>query len=284
MDDEYSCYSRRMIPKIELAIVGYGFVGKAVHAAFPTCKYLIDPILNTDLTDLPTELNYAFVCVPTPSLENGDIDDSIVLSVVRYLLEQTAAIVIIKSTVLPYIVEKLPSFLSHRVCFNPEFLTERHAVEDMLNAETVVIGGESQTVQEQVWQLYEKHSRCNVKSASFVSSAEACWVKYITNTMLAAKVALLNEYYKEVNNTYSWDRIIKVLHKDERLGTSHWLVPGPDNKFGFGGACFPKDLNALLHNAENLDILETVKKSNDRIRKHYELDEREQAQNIQYKN
>ena len=265
-----------------ISIIGYGFVGKAVHAAFPGATCLIDPLLGTSLSDIDKETTYAFICVPTPSNSDGSIDDGIVLETVTYLLQNTSAKIIIKSTILPSTIDKINSFFIGRICINPEFLTERRAVEDMLNAETIVIGGDDRNIREAVWDLYANESRCKALNASFVSLREACWIKYITNTMLAAKVALLNEYYSEIGNRNSWDRIIKVLQKDDRLGTSHWLVPGSDGKFGFGGACFPKDLNALLHKTQNLSILEIVKQSNDKIRKQYELDEREQSQGIKF--
>lgn len=265
-----------------IAIVGYGFVGKAVHAAFPTTTVLVDPILGTSLEDIPESIEYIFVCVPTPSNEDGSIDDSVVVNTVNHCLLHTSATVIVKSSIIPAVVDKFLDFLAHRVCINPEFLTERRAIEDMINADSVLIGGNNAEVREAVWDLYLQHSRCTASHVNFVTLKEACWIKYITNTMLAAKVALLNEYYAEIANPSSWNHIIKTLSLDKRLGNSHWLVPGPDNKFGFGGACFPKDLNAFLHNSENFDILETVRRSNNRIREQYELDSREKAQNISF--
>jgi UDPglucose 6-dehydrogenase len=68
----------------------------------------------------------------------------------------------------------------------------------------------------------------------------------------------------------SYDKVVEYATKDERLGSTHWSVPGPDGKKGFGGSCFPKDLNALIHVAQSLgvdaNVLEAVWKTNLQIR------------------
>ena len=69
-----------------------------------------------------------------------------------------------------------------------------------------------------------------------------------------------------------YDKVIEYATLDERLGKSHWQVPGPDGDFGFGGHCLPKDLNSLLYIADNLDVntnvLDAVIETNDRVRNH----------------
>jgi UDPglucose 6-dehydrogenase len=87
------------------------------------------------------------------------------------------------------------------------------------------------------------------------SSTIAEMVKYMTNTFLATKVSFANEMKMlcdELNIDY--DKVVEYATYDERLGKSHWAVPGPDGKFGFGGSCFPKDINALLDLANKLEI------------------------------
>lgn len=266
---------------MKVAIVGVGFVGNAVARAFANCELLlIDPKLNTKIEDIKQfEPQFTFICVPTPSDDEGRVDTSIVEQCTRYALLNTYSTVIVKSTVPPSFVERF----SNRIVLNPEFLTERNAIEDMISSEYIILGGE-RGLTSRVKYLYSAYSQCWSKKFIRVSASEACWIKYITNTMLAIKVAYLNELHAAVNDPASWTNIVRVLRLDDRLGDSHWMVPGLDGKFGFGGACFPKDSKALLHEAQNLSILDSAIKSNNRIRKQYEPDSREREQNIKYDN
>ena len=80
-------------------------------------------------------------------------------------------------------------------------------------------------------------------------------VKYVTNSFLATKVSFANEMYeicKGLNVDY--DKVVEYACYDERLGKSHWAVPGPDGNFGYGGHCFPKDVQALINVAKDLKI------------------------------
>ena len=80
-------------------------------------------------------------------------------------------------------------------------------------------------------------------------------VKYLTNSFLAVKVSFANEIYNICESLdVDYDKVIEYALYDERLGQSHWAVPGPDGHFGFGGSCFPKDMNALIHLAQTLCI------------------------------
>lgn len=266
---------------MKIAIIGVGFVGSAVARAFSNCQLLlVDPKLNTNIEQIVEfEPQYVFVCTPTPSNPDGSVNTSITEEATRYALLHTYATVIVKSTVPPSFTQKFVD----RIVINPEFLTERNAIHDMLYAEKIILGG-PRTLVNRVKHLYSAYSECVNRKFVKVSAADACWIKYITNSMLAVKVAYLNELYAAVGDTTSWRNIVRVISDDERLGNSHWLVPGPDNKFGFGGACLPKDTKALLHEAQNLDILDTVIKSNNKRREQYELDSREREQNITYDN
>ena len=96
-------------------------------------------------------------------------------------------------------------------------------------------------------------------------------VKYLTNTFLSTKVSFANEIYQicqEVDVDY--DKVVEYATLDERLGKSHWMVPGHDGDFGFGGHCFPKDLSALIKLSEDLNttnnVLKSVRDTNDEVR------------------
>ena len=97
-------------------------------------------------------------------------------------------------------------------------------------------------------------------------------VKYMTNTYLATKVSFANEIYQICEKlNIDYDKVVEYSTLDERLGYSHWSVPGPDEDFGFGGHCFPKDLQALISVADELDldvdVLRSTQHTNDKVRK-----------------
>ena len=84
-------------------------------------------------------------------------------------------------------------------------------------------------------------------------------VKYFTNTFLATKVSFANEMYQICGRLgIDYDTVVEYSTYDERLGKSHWAVPGPDGHYGFGGSCFPKDINALIHLGLELDMTPEV--------------------------
>jgi len=267
---------------MKIAIVGVGFVGNAVAAAFQTNKLLlVDPKLGVDISAVVAfEPNVSFVCTPTPSSEDGQASTKITLDAIQYLLQNTYGLVVVKSTVPPSFAAQFAK--SERVVFNPEFLTERNAVADMIGSSTVILGG-TEYATSLIEEYYRKYSICFAYLYRHVSGEEACWIKYITNTMLAMKVAYLNELYNYFDDKQSWHHVVNALQTDKRLGTSHWLVPGLDGKRGFGGACFPKDSKALLHEAPDLSILKTVIESNNYFRSLYEPETRELEQNIKFK-
>jgi nucleotide sugar dehydrogenase len=242
---------------MKIGIVGQGYVGTAVKTVFEkhyetntydlngkcTCKSMDELIDNSDII---------FVCVPTPMKKDGSCDTSIVEGVVGDLnalaltRQCSNRIIAIKSTIPPGTTNRLNKnheFVS--VIFNPEFLTEANFIEDFRNQSRIIIGGErpSSTKLRQVYSLVFPDATI-VKTGS--KTAEM--VKYMTNTFLATKVSFANEMKiicDKINIDY--DKVVEYSTYDDRLGKSHWAVPGPDGKLGFGGSCFPKDINALVH-------------------------------------
>lgn len=272
--------------KINLAIIGHGFVGKAVDYGFPSnfCdKYIVDPKGGMDITQLPRNMDYIFVCVPTPMGEDGAIDSSIIESVVTYLLANTIGTIIIKSTITPEIVKK---FWDTRVVYNPEFLTEKSANEDFVNPFMHIFGGHPAYTQS-VEQLYKFYSICKPCPTYHMTTIEASFVKYGINNFLASKVLWFNQFYDIVQNeNANYARIINAITTDSRVGKSHTTVPGYDGKRGYGGSCFPKDTFAFVKYAKTLkndfSILEKVIMENNKYRSKYKKDQREMEQNISY--
>jgi UDPglucose 6-dehydrogenase len=273
----------------KVAIVGNGFVGTAVQAAFPFVDLtIVDPAkYNNDITILKdrNDIEFVFVCVPTPMNDDGSIDSSIVEETVTYLLENTKSIIIIKSTITPDVIGK---FDDERVVYNPEFLTEKNATRDFIDASFHVLGGEIYAT-EKVKLLYVMDSICDLEAAYIeVTKEEASFIKYGINCYLASKVMWFNQFANLIESTGGhYGTIMRTMQLDKRIGKSHMEVPGPDGRVGFGGKCFIKDTLAFARFAqkqnEDFTILEEVIRSNNTIRGEYEeLLDSEIGQNIDF--
>jgi UDPglucose 6-dehydrogenase len=265
---------------MNLGIIGQGFVGGAVYQGmkkyFPTFTFdLNGKCTETSLFSLLEKVDMTFLCLPTPMKKSGECDLSIVrncLSQVDMIiksLDKKDFIVIIKSTIPPGTTEKLNKENNNlNIVFNPEFLTEANAVEDYKNQNRIIIGGE-RPFTSTVKTVFEKSfpQIPIVKTSSTIAEM----IKYVTNTFLATKVSFANEMYQICQSLdIDYDKVMEYAKYDDRLGKSHWSVPGPDGDFGFGGHCFPKDMEALKYVAEQLGVettmLSATIQKNDKVR------------------
>jgi len=250
---------------MRIGIIGQGFVGTAVKEGLKQF-YQIDTF---DLDESKRDVDYIediidrndiiFVCVPTPMKKDGSCDTSIVEGVVSELnnlalvRQCSDRVVVIKSTVPPGTTERLNKECEYiQLIFNPEFLTEANFIEDFKNQDRIIIGG-PRPASTKVRQLfYKAFPKAHIiKTHSTIAEM----VKYTTNTFLATKVSFANEIKIICDGVgIDYDKVIEYATHDDRLGNSHWSVPGPDGKLGFGGSCFPKDINALISVAKKLDL------------------------------
>ena len=250
---------------MKIGIVGQGYVGSAVKEVFSKHYEVETYDLDKDkcsvdyLEDIVELSNIIFVCVPTPMRKDGSCDTSIVDSVVHELnglaisRQDANRIIAIKSTVPPGTTNRLNKECEYiSVIFNPEFLTEANFIDDFKNQNRIIIGGErpSTTKLRQVYSLAFPDAKI-VKTGSITAEM----VKYMTNTFLATKVSFANEMFEICESLgIDYDKVVEYSTYDERLGKSHWAVPGPDGELGFGGSCFPKDINALINLCGEMDI------------------------------
>ncbi len=202
-----------------------------------------------------------FVCVPTPMFEDGSADLSIVEGVLKELASVPGErVAVVKSTVPPGSTVRWNKEFEKtglRVVFCPEFLTEANALDDMRNQNRIVLGGPRPHINK-VKQIFQ--TAFPKVPLVKTSSTTAEMVKYVTNCFLATKVAFANEVAQICERLdgggldIDYDKVVEYARLDERLGSSHWSVPGPDGNRGFGGHCFPKDINALIHLARSIDV------------------------------
>ncbi len=267
-----------MEKNINLGIVGHGFVGKAVDSGFVegVHKIIVDPKYDDvgPRVLLERPVKAIFICVPTPALSSGKVNDSILLDVVKEiasLIKKDRPLIIVKSTAPPTTFENLKRIYP-RLIYNPEFLRERSAVEDFLNPPVHIFGGDSEDLDE-VEMIYREYSSCAICPVYKTDIKTASLLKYTINSFLATKVIFFNQL-KDLHTTCgaqsTWEEFIKMVSCDERIGSSHMHVPGPDGEWGYGGSCFPKDTRAFVHYAnsqqEPFDLLERVVNLNEKYR------------------
>ena len=253
-----------------IGIVGNGFVGNAVHQNFKDkvpCK-VYDVDKNRSLNSLGDVINqeFIFVCLPTPMKRSGECDLTILDKFFDNLPEHIIGTFVLKSTVPIGTTKKY--YERHNVIHNPEFLTARNAIQDFANNERNIVGGDMDLCVDFV-HMSEKYFP-HIPSI-ITTSDESEAIKYFSNVFLAYKVAYFNKIYdlcKAVGMDY--DVIREGLVADSRIGNSHTQVPGIDNDRGFGGTCFPKDLNSLIVQMEshnlNADMFKEIWKYNQEIR------------------
>lgn len=265
----------------KIGVVGWGFVGQATGKGLATNKinkiFVYDKQRTSPLTlkEVVEESEFIFVCVPTPMFNDYSgmsmaIVDEVVDEIALYA-KGTDKIVIIKSTVLPgttaKYIKKYPKVL---FAMNPEFLTQNNANYDFLHPSRTVIGASNKKVGERIKALYQTILDKN-QPYFIMDTTSAEVTKYMSNLTLASKVILANEFFllsKAVGADY--DSVRKAVEADPRIGT-HLRAPGPDGDFGFGGACFPKDMIGILGQGRklklDLNVLEAVWKKNLKVRK-----------------
>lgn len=259
---------------INLGVIGNGFVGSAIFHGFVHYVNDIkvyDKDKNRRSHDLKDCINQdiVFVCVPTPmSLEkNGACDLSIIESVFAEVSSiGSNAIFVIKSTVpvgtTLSLQEKFPDL---KILHSPEFLTARTSRLDFITPSRNIVGypksfySKLHNVPSQLVSLYD--NRFPGIKTFLMDSDSTEMIKYIANCFFATKVS----YFNEVNllcekMEIDFNEVMAGVLSDGRIGVSHFQVPGHDGKAGFGGTCFPKDINSFIHLMEKNGVSPNVLK------------------------
>jgi UDPglucose 6-dehydrogenase len=230
---------------------------------------------TTDLKEALAHTSITFICVGTPSKDDGDIDLTAVQQVTKdignILREKTSwHLIVVKSTVLPGTTEtRVKPLLEHHsgkkagkefgLAMNPEFLREGVAIQDFLNPDRIVIGTDDDRAELLLRELYQDF-HCPIITGS-IAAAEM--IKYASNAFLATKISFINELgnlcKKLQIDTYE---VADGMGLDTRIGRAFL-----DAGIGWGGSCFPKDIRALLclarKNNEPFNILKSVVKVNE---------------------
>lgn len=240
---------------------------------------------TTDLKDAVSKSQIIFLALPTPPGENGSADLSYIMGVADQLGDLIAdyKVIVDKSTVPVGTAEKVAAIMAKKlpkkmfdVVSNPEFLREGVAVEDFLKPDRVVIGTKSEKARKVMKQLYEPFVRQG-NPIYFMDERSAEMTKYAANAYLAMRISFMNEIANLCEKTGSNVDMVRIgMGSDNRIG-KRFLFPG----IGYGGSCFPKDVQALARTASDYSydfkILKSVMKVNTiqkgvmtkKIRKYY---------------
>ena len=250
-----------------IGLIGNGFVGSAIYENlkdhYDFCVYDNKPDKSNcgSVQEVVQNCDIIFVALPTPMFKDGSSDLSIIFNVMGQISDcYRDNIIIIKSTVVPGTCAKIQELYPNlKIVFSPEFLTEANHIEDFKNCNRMIFGGHTNDT----FLCVKMLSKAFPDKLYYTTDwTQAELVKYFTNTFLATKVSFANEM-KQICDALdtSYDSLVRIALYDDRIGKSHFNVPGPDGHHGFGGKCFPKDLNALIHFCLTKDVEPVILKA-----------------------
>jgi len=226
---------------------------------------------TTDIADAVASAEVVFIAVGTPPDEDGSADLRHVLAVAEAIGQhaQREVVVVTKSTVPVGTAAKVRAALARtarvrfHVCSNPEFLKEGAAIDDFLKPDRVVVGTDHPEARRVMNELYAPFVRTG-KPIIHMDIASAEMTKYAANAMLATRISFMNEMANLCDLVGAdVDAVRRGIGSDARIGSS-FLFPGP----GYGGSCFPKDVQALLRTAADagaaLEVVAATERANAR--------------------
>jgi len=268
----------KSLKDLKIGICGVGMVGGALARYFEKKgikPFLYDKGKNLGSVEEVNQADVIFICVPTPYNKKKGFDLSYVEEAISKI--QGEKIIVIKSTVLPGTTEKLQEkYPQHKFLFNPEFLTELTADQDMCYPDRQIIGytKKSYDIAGDILQIlplapYEK----------IMPATEAEMVKYFGNTWFSTKVIFANQIYDLCQKLgINYDRVMEAAATDKRIGRTHLEVWHKGYR-GYGGKCLPKDIRALIQfgNEKGVDLklLKVVEEINNQLMKEQGIDDSE---------
>lgn len=246
----------------KVGIVGVGMVGGALQRFFEKNRenelFLYDKGRALGSTEQANQADIVFVCVPTPFAKGLGFDLSFVEEAVNNLTGEK--IIVLKSTVVPGTTERLQQkYPQHKFLFNPEFLTEITADQDMNYPDRQIVGytAQSYNVAGDIMRLLPL-----APFERLIPSTEAELVKYYGNNWFAVKVIFANQFYDLCQKIgVDYDKVMEAASADKRIGPSHLIVWHKGYR-GFGGKCLVKDIRALIEFAQKQGVdMQLLKKA-----------------------
>lgn len=276
--------------KSKIGVVGMGFVGKAIYSAFSLDDYNvygydIDPKRSVNSFGDTVACDFVFICLPTPMSDDGSCDLSYVNNFFEDFFQRESeyeynknTVFVLKSTVPVGTTSRIYRKWmrgNYSIVHSPEFLSARSALNDFLTSQRHIIGdpcawNNDYVNSTRVIELYK--NRFPGSKIISTGSEESEFIKYFCNCFYSAKISFFNEMRifsdkKELN----WPVILEGVLSSGWVNPMHTNVPGHDGKMGFGGACFTKDINAMINFFEDEGVdpimLKAAWERNKKVRK-----------------
>jgi nucleotide sugar dehydrogenase len=235
---------------MKIGVIGYGVVGSAVAEGFLFAQHSVIvkdkfKVISVFIGDI-YQSDMIFVCVPTPTSAGFQDLDAVCDVLLDLSAHDFKGPVILKSTVLPGACEYLQNkFDKIKLVHNPEFLSDRSAKKDFVEQKSIILSSPHKQEAWDVADMYHKsfpYAEISI-SANFKETEMA---KYMHNCFGAIKVTVMNEFSQYCKNIgVNYDAVKTLAISQGYLSQHYTQVPGHDGKSGFGGACFPKDTEAL---------------------------------------
>tara|TARA_B100000902_G_C27292995_1_gene908308 strand:- start:25 stop:819 length:795 start_codon:yes stop_codon:yes gene_type:complete len=256
---------------MKIGVIGWGVVGSAIGEGFIMLNHDVskhDPKFNTKIEDvIDTEI--VFICVPTPSGKDGECDLSIVNDTIATLkTKKYKGVIALKSTSVPGTTQKIINkYKDNNICFVPEFLRERAALEDFVrNHDVLAVGCHTDRAWHKVCEAHGWLPKNTVR----MTPTEAEILKYYSNTFNSLRVTFANVMYEICDKLDSnYDKILETFLL-RNTASSDYMDCGPEMR-GYGGMCLPKDTKAMADLVKKLklpfDLFDTIDKDNSKVKK-----------------
>lgn len=245
------CTKQKKGKFMRVGLIGNGVTGGAVYNSY---KLIGEEIVVVDKSDSLYDIEnceIVYICVPETELDN-----------ISKVVKNFNCLFVVRSTALP----KQFTNLFHKYAYVPEFLTEKNANNDFFDPPLLPIGTNDDQDYILILQEFLKLGVSTI-NAKHVTPEEASLIKFYANSFLAAKVIFNNQFKLFCDSIDVNYNIVKdVCAIDERLGSSHWEVPG-FHGYGYSGKCFPKDVKNLIENSSELTLLEKIHECNLELQK-----------------
>tara|TARA_B100002019_G_scaffold290492_1_gene308304 strand:- start:10038 stop:10838 length:801 start_codon:yes stop_codon:yes gene_type:complete len=254
---------------MKIGIIGLGAVGTANKNGFEHLGHEVfvhDKMLNTSIQDV-FDAEIVFICVPTPRANDGSCDTSIIENIIRELnLYNYKGVVAIRSTVEPGFTNRIiQNYKNMNICFVPEFLRERCADDDFINNHNLLAVGTNNV--ETYRKVIKAHGSLP-KNTEHLTPTEAEILKYYNNLYAALRITFANVMF-ELCEKYNTDY---TAIKDAYIKTgkaNDMYLDVNNNLRGFGGMCLPKDVSAINHLFEKLNLdyslIKSIQEDNDKF-------------------
>lgn len=255
---------------MKIGVIGVGAVGSACQKGFELLDHEVhihDPKFNTSISDV-VETEIVYVCVPTPEAEDGSCDLSIVRQTIKDLERLAyAGVVALKSTSVPGTTETLIGETNLRLCFVPEFLRERSAVEDfVVNHNLLAVGCHD----EEIFRTVVKSHGYFPKHTVMMTPTEAEVLKYYSNVFNSLRIVFANAMYEICDKLDADYAKVKDTYLIRETASPDYLDVNEKLR-GYGGMCLPKDTKALdaLVKQLGLDLklFETIDRDNQQFKR-----------------